>query len=245
MLLLERVRDAEVALSRALQMFPDDSEFSQIEARLRTILKQNDRAVGALERAWKSNPRGTSVAVRLANAYSDRGDEGRSLGVLHEALTRDPDDKMAHLAIAKHLIMSDSREEDKIEAHLSRSFSKTDHNFDARFHYAQFLFYLRRGADALSAFQDLDRAAPPGFMSEAKKDGTLMSHRIGRISARVVRREATYLFVHTPIYPRDIYANERSTSPEFWDQLSVGTFATFTVTFNRQGPVAMGLRPEP
>jgi len=225
-------------------MFPDDSEFSQIEARLRTILKQSDRAIGALERAWKSNPRGTSVAVRLANAYSDRGEEDRGLGVLHEALARDPDDKMAHLAIAKRLIMSNSQDDETIEAHLSRGFSKTDHNFDARFHYAQFLFYLRRGADAASAFQDLDRAAPSGFMSEAKKDGSVVSQRIGRINGRVVRREATYLFVHTSIYPRDIYASERFTSPEFWEQMVVGTFVTFATTFNRQGPVAINLRPD-
>ena len=240
MLFSDKVKDTEIALSRALQIYSDDAEFSQIEARFRTILEQNERAVSALERAWGANPRGSSVAVRLANAYSNRGEKELGLRILEEELTRNPDDKLARLEIAKHLINFEPIQEAVIEAHLSRSFSKNDLNFEARYLYGQFLFYLKKGAEAFATFEELDRTSPVEF--RRRPQSTLVSQLLPRFNGGVLKREATYLFIQLDGYPQNIYANEGATSQEIWDQLYDGAPINFSLMFNRQGPVATEIR---
>jgi hypothetical protein len=60
------VKDAETALLKAQQEFPDDADIIQVEARLRSELDQKDKALFALERAWAAGPRGSGLAIRVA-----------------------------------------------------------------------------------------------------------------------------------------------------------------------------------
>ena len=96
----DKVKEAETALVRAQQDFPEDSEIIQVEARLRKILDQEDRALRALERAWAAGPRGSGVAVRVARIYEARQRFDDAKAILDEALSRETDDKAIHQALA-------------------------------------------------------------------------------------------------------------------------------------------------
>ena len=98
----DKVKDAEIALARAQQDFPDDADIIQVEARFRQELDQEDRALRALERAWNAGPRGSGAALRIAKVYEARGRLEDAHKILMDALARNPDDKAVHQAIATH-----------------------------------------------------------------------------------------------------------------------------------------------
>ena len=52
----DKVKKTDFTISRACQLYPDDSELLQVEARFSTLLSQHARAVRALERAWQAGP---------------------------------------------------------------------------------------------------------------------------------------------------------------------------------------------
>ena len=60
----------------------------EIEARLWGELKNKERALKALERAWKKVPRGVGTALRLAKIYGTAGRDSDQTAVLVEALHR-------------------------------------------------------------------------------------------------------------------------------------------------------------
>jgi tetratricopeptide (TPR) repeat protein len=240
-LFADKVKEAESALHRAQQLFPDDAEFAQVEARLRSRLNEDERAVTALEKAWKARPRGAGVAVRLSISYASRGDKTRAISTLEEALERNPDDRQARHELAKLLLAMDPLVEDVVEGHLSRSFGKNDNNFEARYLYGQFLFYRRRMPAAEAVFQELDRAAPPDFRSSPPLGPTLVTALLPRFEGRIIRKEETYLFLQSSVYQSRLYSRE-SWSPYLnWDLISTGANVTFCVAFTRQGPIARDL----
>src|SRR5260370_6443090 len=85
----EKVRDAENALARAQQDFDDDADIIQVEARLRQVLDQEDRALRALQRAWGVGPKGSGIASRIAKILENRDQGPDALKILNDALSRD------------------------------------------------------------------------------------------------------------------------------------------------------------
>ena len=100
----EKVKDAEDSVARAQQQFPDDADIIQVEAHLREMLDQENRALLALERAWAAGPRGAGTALRIARIYQARDRSEDAHKVLMDALNRNPDDKSVHYAIAMHYL---------------------------------------------------------------------------------------------------------------------------------------------
>ena len=136
----DKVKDAEGLLFRAQQQFPDDADIIQVEARFRAELSQEDRALRALERAWKAGPRGTGTAIRIASIYNERSRSSEAFKILNDALKTHQDDKQLHRAIAVHHIINSTSEPRYIEEHLRRSYSKEDQNFEDRHLHARIYF---------------------------------------------------------------------------------------------------------
>ena len=159
--LASKVRDAHAAL-RQSQLYADNPDTLLTEARLHSALDREDKAVAALERAWKAAPRGSAVALRLARAYTGRGKPDLALKVLREALDRDPDDKTVHLELAR-MALEAGEPLARAMHHLDRSYARGDADFDARHLHAQLLFMNGSAAEAVKLFREVDHAAPPTF----------------------------------------------------------------------------------
>lgn len=153
MFFADKVKDAEFALTRALQDFPDDADIIQVEARFRQELNQEDRALRALERAWKAGPRGPGAALRIAKVYEARDRLEDAHKILMDALSRNPDDKAVHYAIALHHLRKEQHVASLIEDHLKKSFSSEDQNFEERYTYAQYLFLKGDIEEAVKLFE--------------------------------------------------------------------------------------------
>jgi tetratricopeptide (TPR) repeat protein len=238
----DKVRDAERALTNAMQQHPDDAEFLEIEANFRDALDQTDRALQALERAWAAGPRGAGVAVRLARAYVRRGDKLKALGFLESALDRDPQDKAVHLEIAMHLLSGDTDDVKRAGEHLARSYAKGDHNHEARHLHAQYLFLTGDVKGASDLFAAIDVAAPKGFRPHASRQESPISGRLDRVSGRIIKKGGSFAFIRSLAYVDDIYAPEYLTDGGVWDELQANNEVNFRVRFNRAGPVAIDLR---
>ena len=236
--LRDRIKDCEIILSRARQLFPDDAEFHQIEARLSGILNQKDRAVRALEKAWQANPPGSSVAIRLSRHYG-KSDPARSLQVLQTALERNPDDKAAHLEMAKHLLTHNAARTDLINQHLSRSYLTNDNNHEARHMHAQFMFATGKAGDAWSLFQLISVTAPSEFRQ--REEESQISKGLPRYQGTIATLKTTMAFIRSSVYTADIFAHSSGTKREVWRQLRAGDAVTFSIRFSRSGPVAVAI----
>lgn len=240
----EKVRDTEVALLRAQQNFPDDADIIQVEARFRQEINDDqDRALKALERAWAAGPRGSSTAIRIAEMYDGRSRSDEAFKVLKEALARSPDDKQAHQAMAMHYLARGEFEAAIVEDHLRRSFSAEDHNFEARFNLAQFLFLQGEIKAADQLFGDIDKRAPEGFRRITPSRDNIFTARLPRYTGTVESLKERFLFIKSPQYMRDIFAHRSSSNPDVFDELAIGQEVNFKVRFNRQGPMAIDLQP--
>lgn len=238
--LAEKTRQAEIEIRRAQQLYSDNADFHETEARLGIILEQRERAVRALERAWKANPRGAGVAIRLSKAYFAQDDEDKARSMLDDALSRHPDDKGVHFEMAKVLLRAQGDLSSRVGEHLYRSYATGDANFEARHIHAQYLLLQGMAKEALQLFEEVDRKAPPEFRSSMTESA--VSKRLGRINGRVVGKDATYLFARSNLYPKDIYANESRSDDRHWREIRVGSEVTLSVFFKRNGPVGIDVR---
>ena len=235
----EKVKDTDHLLKGALQRFPDDADFSQVEARFHRLMNEHGKALAALERAWKAGPRGSGTALRIADVYAEKGDRNAVFAILEEALERNVDDRSAHLAMALHLLSNAVPNIDRVEAHLRRSFFSGDDNFEARFEYAQFLFLRGKVPDAAQAFDEIDRRAPRTFRKDIPRDYGLITNMLPRYTGTVASVHNRFVFLKSTVYPDNIFGHRSFADPEFFENLEVGDIVSFRLRFNRNGPGAV------
>jgi tetratricopeptide (TPR) repeat protein len=243
--LVDKIKDAEQEIRRAQQLYPEDADIHQTEWRLGILLEQGDRALRALERAWKAQPRGPGVGIQLAKAYAARGDVDRAKDVLQTTLERSSDDKATHFELAKLLLRSEKDVPPRVGEHLARSYAVGDRNFEARHLYAQYLFMVGQGKSAQDLFDELDRRAPPEFRSSFNVAESAVSRRLPAYVGWVSKRDETYIFIRSSVYPKDIYANESHSAEAEWQAVRQGAEVTFRTRFKRNGPVAFDVRLAP
>ncbi|HDZ72543.1 MAG TPA: hypothetical protein ENH55_07130 [Aurantimonas coralicida] len=163
--------------------------------------------------------------------------------MLIEALERFPDDKAVHYEMARFLLRSEENLSPQIGGHLGRSYSPGDRNYNARHLHAQYLFCVGEAKKAEALFQDVEERAPPEFRDQTTNPDRGIARHLKRGIGRVVRKDSTYCFIHSPAYGKDIYANERDSDVSVWELIRSGTQVDFKVMFRRGGPVAHDLRP--
>ncbi|MFD2652988.1 SIR2 family NAD-dependent protein deacylase [Brucella rhizosphaerae] len=239
----EKTRDTEERIRLALQQFPDDPDIVQIEARFREAIDQEDRALRALEKALRLNPKGSGAAIRVARIYRSRDRADDSLTVLNEALVNSQDDKALHSEIARHYLTACTVDDDLIEGHLRRAYSTGDANYEARFDLAQFLFVRGEAAKAADLFEEIDAKAPPTFRPVANRENHF-TRRIMEQNGYVQSISGHMFFIRAGLYPKEIFSHKSSIAQGDFDDIVIGTNVRFQVRFNRKGPVAVSVTIE-
>jgi predicted Zn-dependent protease len=196
----EKVKDAETALAKAQQEFPDDADIIQVEARLRSELDQKDKALWALERAWAAGPRGSGLAIRVARIYQARKRDIDAEKILKEALTRNADDKQAHQMLALHNLRQPNFDAGLVEQHLRNSFSAGDANYEERYVLGEFLFYRGQPQKASELFDYINQKAPPSFRKVAPRKESAITSLLGRYSGTVDGMKPQFFFIRSGSY---------------------------------------------
>lgn len=240
--LAELVRQAELEIRQAQQLYHDVADLDETQWRLSFALGEHAKARSALERAWRKQPRGASVALRLARQY-ESDDKSKAANILQEALERFPDDKGVHFETARFLLRTEPELLLRVGEHLGRSYSQGDRNYNARHLHAQYLFAIGEARKAEALFQDVEERAPAEFRARTGDPDADLRRHIKPAIGRIVKKDSTYCFIRSPSYGSDIYANERDSDVSIWESIRAGTQVEFKVKFRRGGPVAHELRP--
>jgi tetratricopeptide (TPR) repeat protein len=235
---VEAAKEAETAIQRGLQIFPESSELLAAEATFREYLDQTARAHLALERAFNLNPRQDWLAVRLARKYQASGDWQNSKRVLDVCLRDNPSSKLAHLEMGRVLIASGDSTA-AIE-HLRLSFTEGDNHYEAQFWYARELFLQGNFTEAAKLFSALNDSAPGRFRTRAaaavEQDGIPIMYDCG-----IERKEEGYAFLKLSHLPKDLFASRAESNLAEWDKLYTGAKARCALAFSRRGPRAMSV----
>lgn len=237
-----KVDDAVTRLQRAKADFPDVPEFLTAEATLWQKLGESEKSLKALEKAAQVRPRNANVFTRLANVSKKVKSPSDAVSVLRGGLEKFPTDKSLHHRLAMELLEQNDEIDQEVELHLRSSFAVGDHNFDARYHLAEFLFLIGKVDDCVAAFAEIDRRAPDTFRQISPKSHDSITSKIERRSGKVIRRNERIFFVQSPSYPNAIFAHFSSLVDFEYDQLSEGKDVSFRVMFSRKGPVAVDVR---
>ena len=239
-IVVESAKEAETEIQRGLQAFPDSQELLTVEADFRDLLDQDHRAREMLEAAFAVNPRQDWLAARLGRRYREGGDVARCRMVLEQCLQVNPSSKLAHLEVGR--LLSANGDQEGAVAHLRRSFTEGDGNYEGQFWYNRELFIQGEFDEAYSRFEILHARAPGRFRTKA--DCAIGGDdRAEEYEGRVVRIEYGYAFLQLTQSPRDIFASRGDSSAAKWDGLGNGDDIACCVCFSRRGPRATSVTP--
>lgn len=241
--LADLVREAETEIRQAKQIYHDVADLEETQWRLNVVLERHSKARSALERAWRLQPRGAGVGLRLAKAYASDGETGKAALIMKDALERFPDDRSVHFEMGRLLLRTEDELSSRVGEHLARSYSPGDRNYAARHLHAQYLFHVGEARKAEALFQDVDERAPPEFRDRTTAPDKGLARHLQRVVGRVTKKDSTYCFIRSPSYGKDIYANERNSDVAVWEAIRSNTQVDFDVMFRRNGPIAHNLRP--
>lgn len=240
-----KVDDALERLQRASQDYPDHAEFSAEEARLWERLGEGSKAKSALEKAIRARPRNAGVFLRLAKLQKRESTAEKSLEALQDGLKKFPTEKALHLQMALRLLeLSDSPSQD-VELHLRSSFAAGDHNFDARFYYAEYLFWAGRIEESQQLFEEIDRRSNREYRNTAPRYEDPITIKLGNFYGTIEKKKERFFFVRYGGYPKALFGHWRSLQDDAYDQLTVNDPVAFRIRFNRKGPLAVEVKKNP
>jgi hypothetical protein len=139
------------------------------------------------------------VYLRLANIHRQDGVHGETSNVLAQGLEKFPNDKNLHLKMALHLAETLEVPSDQMEFHFRSSFGAGDHNFDARFFYAEFLYWSGKIEECKDLFSEIDRTAPDQYRKTAPSSDDALTKVSKRCSFRHSSRRRPVKTLHEAV----------------------------------------------
>lgn len=239
------VDDTLERLKRGTQEYPDQAEFSAEEGRLWERLGEGSKAQLALQKAIRARPRNAGVFLRLAKLQKREDTAEKSLSALQEGLKKFPNEKSLHLQMGLRLLELSDSPSQEIEFHLRSSFAAGDHNFDARFYYAGYLFWSGRIDESQLLFEEIDRRSNPDYRTTAPRYEDMITMKLNKYHGAVEAKKERFFFIRFGGYPKALFGHWRSLDDDEYDRLIVSDPVSFRIRFNRKGPVAVNVKRNP
>ena len=244
--LAESIANAESVLRRGLEAFPNEPILLSEEGNLSNVLAQAVRAEAAFEKAFRSNPRSTRTADRLARIKRAKGNHVDARTILQRCLEHNPGANQLHYQLAMTIRESkpdaDFTEGDTITRHLRRAIGGGGRSRQAKFWYARQLTISGRYDEARAIFRELAGARIP--FREKKKVRGLVRNSDGK--ARPYTGSITRLvggtFLRCEEPNLSAYFAPEDLDADVIDLLSIGDTVQFDLAFNLLGPVAVNIR---
>jgi len=224
----------EKVISTGLQLFPNDPHLASAQSRFWDILKNREKAIDVLKKAWTENSDDESLCGRYARYLEKSNDFDEALLVLRRGLHSAPQSKQLNFQYAKLLIrVVGEKSAVEIIAKLKRSFSSGDSNHLARFWYARQQYLWGDRKIAKLTFFDL-RQDSGAFSIDV--DGV----RTGsRYRATIKSDRGTYCFLYSSELDDMVYCRYDKLINIDADQISVEDLVEFELSFSTHGPCAL------
>ena len=242
----EASRNIEKMLESTKQKYPEDSFVSNSEAEFADLIEKSERALKALEKAFKANPRDPYITMRLANSYKAKSDLKSAKDCVYQALNSHTFSKELNYEYAQILRKTDPFDTEKIVYYFRKSFSKWDQNYYAQFWYARYLFEnndLEKVHESKQIFSRLRSKAPIKHESRVKildhiKDVSGVKFFLGTVS----RIELEHGFITVDGRGDNIFFHKDKTAKDVWPCLKTRSRVSFNVGFTLSGTVAIEIR---
>lgn len=237
------VHEIEKYVETGLQENGQDSRLLFLESQFRGILKNKQRALTALEKAFDANKRDPYVAIRLSKAY-EHSDINAALNVIREALEANPGNPNLHFALATMLKKIDSNDHDTLIYHFKRGFSPKDQNYDAQFWYAYYLYVKgdEIGIEESNQIFRFLREAPMPFEARMKIKCYLEENNEPIIfNGRLKNKKILFGYIEREGVGDSIFVHQKDNSKESWQSLNETDRVSFNVGFNFSGPIALNV----
>jgi len=237
-----KISEVEKKFNRAIQLFPNDMYILEAESRFCEILKDQPKAISALEKAFETNKSSPYLALRLAKLLKHNNKHTDAVDVLRQFLDVNQFDKDVNYQLGLLLLYSDLGDVSNILHHLRRGFTKGDRRFDAQFQYARVLYINGELQEAVSIFNDLKNAELPRSVKFDVRGYWTENKQPVRFFGKLIRREATFGFVLRDGVRDKIYCNAKTVDSKEWRLLKLNSRVEFTIGFNYLGPVVFSVR---
>ncbi|WP_413612751.1 SIR2 family protein [Bdellovibrio sp. HCB-110] len=229
------LRDIEDKLEQGLKRYPDDAHLLGAEAEVAQRISDSERAIAALQKSFKNNPRNKFAAIRLSKYYIESKNRAEATRVLKEALDAAPGEKQLHLEYGKLLMNETGYKHEDLIYHFRRAYTPGDKSYDAQLLHARSLFLNGNFAEAKSIF--VNSLAYAKVAWEVKTETYYpVSHRYRGTVSRV---EASYFFIMRDGDNEWIYAHQSKVSEYVWNRIELGIRIEFDLAFSFKGPSAL------
>jgi thioredoxin-like negative regulator of GroEL len=84
----------------AANMYPEDPDFLEAKAKMKSLLGEESQSNALLKRAFAKSTKGTGIARRLARRLIEDGEFEEARQILETASERDPTDRSLFLVLA-------------------------------------------------------------------------------------------------------------------------------------------------
>jgi cold shock CspA family protein/DNA-directed RNA polymerase subunit L len=238
------IQQFESHLEQGLQEFPGDSFFLTEEAKFSDLLTDEQRALKALESAFKSNRRNTYIVNRLAKAYEKKGEISQAIEVVKEALDGNPHDPKLHYRLSVLLRIQNEVDIKILLYHLKRSFNVGDRNYEAQFWYARYLYVTNEREfidESLKLFRKL-REIPILYEERMKIKSTIEENgKLKLFYGTIAKKEDTFGFILCDSIGEQIFIHKNNISSNQWNTFEEHQRVSFNIGFNFCGPVVLNI----
>ena len=241
------IQDIEETLAASRQRFPEDEYILAAEAEFAGILRDDERARLALERAFQRNNRSPYIASRLARVLQESGQVEDAVGVLEAAVEANSGNQQLNYAYAQMLRQAGRDTPDTMIHHLRRAFVPGDRNYEAQFWYACYL-YMKDTPDTVIEARNIFRTLWSGSMPYRTKsrvrahftaaDGTRVS-----FAGFVRRREDRHGWIQRDGAGDSVMVRSDDIDAGAWEALKERQRVRFEIGFSFGGPVAVSVSP--
>ena len=232
--LVKRIQEVETQLFVAAQQFPGDSYLLESEAELAKLLRDDERALKSMKKAFDANPRNSYIALRLADIHESSERVPDAMAVLKRGLEANNSDKRLHFKFGRLLMKSEPGSNDELIYHFRRSFTDGDSNFDGQLLYARQLYLSGDMAESRKVFGSLSKA----HIAPQTKSRLLYPIEGERFSGKIWKIETAYGFISRDGAGDSIFMHASNVAPGLWKNLTVGTRVRFSIAFTFKGASA-------
>lgn len=239
------IRTVETHLERGQQQYPDEQFLLTAESTFASILRQDDRALSALRRAFETNSRDAYIASRLARLLEDSRDLAAAEDVLSKALNGNRGDKQLNFQYAEILRRRGDAPAEILIYHYRRAFTKWDDNHEAQFWFARFAFESSLEADRADSKETFRRLREVALAHDARvRERDTVGGQSGPATffGTIIRMEYTHGFIEREGEGDWIFVHRRQT--EVWESLSLGDRVSFNLAFTFSGAIAINAKVE-
>jgi tetratricopeptide (TPR) repeat protein len=238
------VKEIESFIQSGLEQFPDDEFLLSSESTLAELLHKEDRAVSALERAFKRNSASPFIVRSLTRLYEKRGSIPEARIILETCLNILPGDKAVNAEYAR--LLTDHYPEDGLRAaqHWRRSFTDGDTNYSSHFWYARQLFINGQQKEAREEFSKLRTASVSSERKHAVR-GIILERdnqpKIFKGSVDLIENNFARFKLDTETY--SVTLSRSAASTQSWSLLQRDLRVELKIGFNFHGVAVADFNP--